>query len=107
VILATATDFKIHCPTWFGGLGLNGTLLVVGAGQGPIEASPLSTYRGAEGESRAGPGGIPTDSEDTPALRRNDRRPPDDRKNFPWKKPRDAYTRMRSGKAEFRVVLTM
>jgi len=36
VILATAPDSK-SMSELVGGLGLNGTLLVVGAGQGPIE----------------------------------------------------------------------
>src|ERR1700682_2297674 len=40
VILATATDSK-SMSDLVGGLSLNGTLLVVGAGQGPIEASPI------------------------------------------------------------------
>src|SRR5207302_10050733 len=40
VILATAPDSK-SMSELVGGLGLNGTLLVVGAGQGPLEASPI------------------------------------------------------------------
>src|SRR6266481_1419139 len=45
VILATATDSK-SMSELVGGLSLNGTLLVVGAGQGPIEASPLQLIVG-------------------------------------------------------------
>jgi len=86
-----------------GGLSLNGTLLVVGAGQGPIEACQFNLLWAKE--SQGWPGGIPTDSEDT-CARRNDRRTPDDRK-FPLEKAAEAYARMMSGKAEFRVVLTM
>src|SRR5205807_8849594 len=52
VILATAPDSK-SMSELVGGLALNGTLLVVGAGQGPIEASPIQLIMG-EGESRAG-----------------------------------------------------
>src|SRR5438445_5278095 len=57
VILATATDSK-SMSELVGGLSLNGTLLVVGAGQGPIEASPLQLIVGDE-ESRAGPAAFP------------------------------------------------
>src|SRR6202795_3846267 len=63
VILATATDSK-SMSDLVGGLSLNGTLLVVGAGQGPIEASPIQLIVGRR-RVQGWPGGIPTDSEDT------------------------------------------
>src|SRR6202165_4685288 len=63
VILATAPDSK-SMSDLVDGLGLNGTLLVVGAGQGPIEASPIQLIVGRR-RGPGWPGGIPTDSEDT------------------------------------------
>src|SRR6266550_1238831 len=59
VILATATDSK-SMSDLVGGLSLNGTLLVVGAGQGPIEASPIQlNLLWGEGGSRAGLAAFP------------------------------------------------
>src|SRR6202045_3760447 len=104
VILATATDSK-SMSDLFGGLGLNGTLLVVGAGQGPIEASPIQLIVGRR-RVQGWPGGIPTDSEDTLRFAEMAGVRPMIEK-FPLEKAAEAYTRMMSGKAEFRVVLTM
>jgi D-arabinose 1-dehydrogenase-like Zn-dependent alcohol dehydrogenase len=104
VILATATDSK-SMSDLVGGLGLNGTLLVVGAGQGPIEASPLQLIVGRR-RVQGWPGGIPTDSEDTLRFAEMTGVRPMIEK-FPLEKAAEAYTRMMSGKAEFRVVLTM
>jgi D-arabinose 1-dehydrogenase-like Zn-dependent alcohol dehydrogenase len=88
-----------------GGLGLNGTLVVVGAGQGPIEVSPIQLLFGRE-SVKGWSSGIPTDSED--ALRFAEMtgvRPMIEK--YPLEKAGEAYARMMSGKAEFRVVLTM
>jgi D-arabinose 1-dehydrogenase-like Zn-dependent alcohol dehydrogenase len=104
VILATATDSK-SMSDLVGGLGLNGTLLVVGAGQGPIEASPLQLIVGRR-RVQGWPGGIPTDSEDTLRFAEMTGVRPMTEK-FPLEKAAEAYARMMSGKAEFRVVLTM
>jgi D-arabinose 1-dehydrogenase-like Zn-dependent alcohol dehydrogenase len=87
-----------------GGLGVDGKLLVVGASGEPIEVSPLLLIGGRR--SVAGwPSGTATDSEDTlnfsvlanvrPMI-----------ETFPLAKASDAYQRMMSGKARFRVVLT-
>src|SRR5712664_2094135 len=104
VILATATDSK-SMSDLVGGLGLNGTLLVVGAGQGPIEASPLQLLFGRR-SVKGWSSGIPTDSEDTLRFAEMAGVRPMIEK-FPLEKAAEAYARMMSGKAEFRVVLTM
>src|SRR5216683_2241291 len=104
VILATATDSK-SMSDLVGGLSLNGTLLVVGAGQGPIEASPIQLIVGRR-RIQGWPGGIPTDSEDTLRFAEMTGIRPMIEK-FPLEKATEAYARMISGKAEFRVVLTM
>src|SRR5207245_6469201 len=62
VILATATDSK-SMSDLVAGLGLNGTLLVLGAGQGPIEASPLQLIVRRR-RVQSWRGGIPSDSDD-------------------------------------------
>src|SRR5216684_9179415 len=104
VILATAPDSK-SMSELVGGLGLNGTLLVVGAGQGPIEASPLQLLFGRR-SVKGWSSGIPTDSEDTLRFAELTGVRPMIEK-YPLEKAGEAYARMMSGKAEFRVVLTM
>jgi D-arabinose 1-dehydrogenase-like Zn-dependent alcohol dehydrogenase len=87
------------------GLGPNGKLLVVGAALDPIEVTPLQLIFG----SRAIQGwasGTPTDSEDTLRFAElSGVRPMIE--TYPLAKAAEAYARMMSGKAEFRVVLTM
>jgi D-arabinose 1-dehydrogenase-like Zn-dependent alcohol dehydrogenase len=87
------------------GLAPNGKLLVVGAAFDPIEVTPLQLISG----SRAIQGwwsGIPADSEDTLQFSElTGVRPMIE--TYPLEKAGEAYARMMSGKAEFRVVLTM
>src|SRR6267143_6337592 len=104
VILATAPSSKAMSEL-VGGLGLNGTLLVVGAGQGPIEASPIQLLFGRR-SVKGWSSGIPTDSEDTLRFAELTGVRPMIEK-YPLEKAADAYARMMSGKAQFRVVLTM
>src|SRR2546422_457870 len=104
VILATAPDSK-SMSELVGGLGLNGTLLVVGAGQGPIEASPLQLLFGRR-SVKGWSSGIPTDSEDTLRFAELTGVRPMIEK-YPLEKAAEGYARMMSGKAKFRVVLTM
>src|SRR5712691_2764758 len=104
IILATATDSK-SMSDLVGGLSLNGTLQVVGAGQGPIEASPIQLIVGRR-RVQGWPGGIPTDSEDTLRFAEMTGIRPMIEK-YPLEKASEAYARMMSGKAQFRVVLTM
>src|SRR5690242_35541 len=104
VILATAPDSK-SMSELVSGLALNGTLLVVGAGQSPIEASPIQLIMGRR-RIQGWPSGIPTDSEDTLRFAEMTGVRPMIEK-FSLEKAGEAYARMISGKAEFRVVLTM
>ena len=104
VILATAPSGKAMSQL-VGGLGPNGVLLVVGAADDPIEVSPLALILGAK-RIQGWYSGIPTDSEDTlrfaemTGVRAMIEK-------YPLEKAPEAYARMMSGKAEFRVVLTM
>ena len=104
VILATAPNSKAMSEL-FNGLGPNGKLMVIGATSDPIEITPAQLIDG----SRAIQGwtaGTPADSEDT--LRFSEQkgvRPMIE--TYPLEKAAEAYARMLSGKAQFRVVLTM
>jgi D-arabinose 1-dehydrogenase-like Zn-dependent alcohol dehydrogenase len=104
VILATAPSSKAMSEL-FNGLGPNGKLIVVGAAFEPIEVSPVQLING----SRAIQGwasGTPADAEDT--LRFSELsgvRPMIE--TYPLAKAAEAYARMMSGNAQFRVVLTM
>jgi D-arabinose 1-dehydrogenase-like Zn-dependent alcohol dehydrogenase len=103
VILATAPNSK-SMSALIDGLGPNGTLMVVGATMDPIEVTPIQlivTSRKVQGWAS----GIPTDSEDTLRFAEMTGVRPMIEK-FPLEKAADAYARMMSGKAEFRVVLT-
>lgn len=104
VILATAPAAK-PMSALVDGLGMHGKMVVVGATPDPIEVSPIQLIRG--GKSIQGwPSGTPTDSEDTLRFAElSGVRPMIER--FPLQKVNEAYARMMSGKAEFRVVLTM
>jgi D-arabinose 1-dehydrogenase-like Zn-dependent alcohol dehydrogenase len=104
VILATAPSSKAMSEL-IDGLGPNGKLIVIGATFDPIEVTPVQLITG----SRAIQGwstGTPADSEDT--LRFTELtgvRPMIE--TYPLEKAAEAYARMMSGNAQFRVVLTM
>jgi D-arabinose 1-dehydrogenase-like Zn-dependent alcohol dehydrogenase len=104
VILATAPSSKAMSEL-INGLGPNGKLMVIGAAFDPIEVTPLQLISG----SRAIQGwasGTPADSEDT--LRFADLTGVRAMiETYPLEKAAEAYARMMSGKAQFRVVLTM
>jgi D-arabinose 1-dehydrogenase-like Zn-dependent alcohol dehydrogenase len=104
VILATAPNSKAMSEL-IDGLGPNGKLMVIGAAFDPIEVTPLQLISG----SRAIQGwasGTPADSEDTLRFAElSGVRPMIE--TYPLEKAAEAYARMMSGKAEFRVVLTM
>jgi D-arabinose 1-dehydrogenase-like Zn-dependent alcohol dehydrogenase len=104
VILATAPSSKAMSEL-VDGLGPKGTLLVVGAAMEPIEATPIqliTNRRNIQGWAS----GIPTDSEDT--LRFSELAGVRAMiEKYPLAKAAEGYARMLSGKAEFRVVLTM
>jgi D-arabinose 1-dehydrogenase-like Zn-dependent alcohol dehydrogenase len=103
VILATVTDSK-SMSNAVGGLSIDGKLLVVGASMEPIEVPPLALIPGRR--SIAGwPSGTASDSEDTLDFSvLSDIRPMIE--IYPLERASEAYERMMSGKARFRVVLT-
>jgi D-arabinose 1-dehydrogenase-like Zn-dependent alcohol dehydrogenase len=104
VILATAPSGKAMSAL-VGGLGSNGRMMVVGAPPDPIEASAAALIFGRR-SLQGWPSGIPTDSEDTLRFAEMTGVRPMIEK-YPLEKAAEAYARMLSGKAEFRVVLTM
>jgi D-arabinose 1-dehydrogenase-like Zn-dependent alcohol dehydrogenase len=104
VILATAPSGKAM-SSLVGGLGTNGTMVVVGASADPIEVAPLQLISGRKG-IQGWPSGIPTDSEDTLRFAEMTGVRPMIEK-YPLEKAAEGYARMMSGKAEFRVVLTI
>ncbi len=104
VILATPPNAKAMSEV-IDGLGPEGTLMVVGADFAPIEVTPLQLIVGSR-SIRGWASGIPSDSEDTlrfAAL--SGVRPMVE--TYPLERAGEAYARMMSGKAEYRVVLTM
>jgi D-arabinose 1-dehydrogenase-like Zn-dependent alcohol dehydrogenase len=103
VILATVTDAKSMSAA-IGGLGIDGKLWVVGASAEPIEVPSLALI--GQRKSIAGwPSGTAPDSEDTMRFSVHaDIRPMIE--TFPLEQAAEAYARMMSGKARFRVVLT-
>jgi D-arabinose 1-dehydrogenase-like Zn-dependent alcohol dehydrogenase len=104
VILATAPSGKAMTAL-FDGLGTNGKMVVVGASTEPIQITPLQLI-GGQKSLQGWPSGTAVDSEDTlnfallcgvrPMI-----------ETFPLDRAPEAYERMMSGKAEYRVVLTM
>jgi D-arabinose 1-dehydrogenase-like Zn-dependent alcohol dehydrogenase len=104
VILATAPSSKAM-SSLVDGLGMNGTMMVVGATRDPIEVTPIQLIFGMR-SIQGWASGIPTDSEDTLRFAELTGVRPMIEK-YPLAKAGEAYARMMSGKAEFRVVLTM
>jgi D-arabinose 1-dehydrogenase-like Zn-dependent alcohol dehydrogenase len=104
VILATAPNSKAMSEL-IDGLGPNGKLVVVGATLDPIEVTPLQLITGSRA-IQGSSSGTPADSEDTLRFAElSGVRPMVE--TYPLEKAAEAYARMMSGKAEFRVVLTM
>jgi D-arabinose 1-dehydrogenase-like Zn-dependent alcohol dehydrogenase len=102
IILATVTNAQAM-STALGGLGINGKLLVLGAPHEPLEAPALLLIGGRR--SVAGwYSGTSIDSQDTLSFSRlSGVRAMTE--VFPLERATDAYERMMSGKARFRVVL--
>jgi D-arabinose 1-dehydrogenase-like Zn-dependent alcohol dehydrogenase len=102
VILATATSGKAMNAV-LGGLGINGRMIIVGAAD-PLEVSPLLLIGGRRSIT-GWPSGSSIDSQDTlrfsalTGVRSIN-------EVFPLERAAEAYERMMSGKARFRVVLT-
>jgi D-arabinose 1-dehydrogenase-like Zn-dependent alcohol dehydrogenase len=104
VILATAPNSKAMSEL-IDGLVPNGKLMVIGLGSDPLEVSPLQIVpvsRTIQGWAA----GTPTDSEDTMRFAElAGVRPMIE--TYPLERAAEAYARMMSGNAQFRVVLTM
>jgi len=104
VILSTAPSSKAMSEI-FAGLGPNGRLMVIGAAADPLQVSPLDLILGSR-SIQGWASGTPADSEDTlnfaglsgvrPMI-----------ETYPLKQAGEAYARMMSGQAQFRVVLTI
>ena len=104
VILATAPSSKAMSEL-IDGLGPNGKLMVVGATLDPIEVTPAQLIFGSK-TIQGWAAGTPAASEDTlnfcvltgvrPMI-----------ETYPLERAAEAYARMLSGNAQFRVVLTM
>ena len=104
VILATAPNSKAMSAL-IDGLAPNGKLLVIGATFDPIEVTPVQLISGSR-TIQGWAAGTPADSEDTLRFAElTGVRPMIE--TYPLEKADEAYARMMSGKAEFRVVLTM
>jgi D-arabinose 1-dehydrogenase-like Zn-dependent alcohol dehydrogenase len=104
VILATAPSSKAMSEL-INGLGPNGKLMVIGATFDPIEVTPVQLISGSKA-IQGWASGTPADSEDTLRFAElSGVRPMIE--TYPLEKAAEAYARMLSGKAEFRVVLTM
>jgi D-arabinose 1-dehydrogenase-like Zn-dependent alcohol dehydrogenase len=104
VILATVTSAKAMSAV-VGGLAINGKLVVLGAPAEPLEVSAFLLIGGRR--SIAGwPSGTSIDSEDTLSFSATTGvRPMTE--VFPLERAAEAYDRMMSGQARFRVVLTI
>jgi D-arabinose 1-dehydrogenase-like Zn-dependent alcohol dehydrogenase len=102
VILATAPNAEAMSAT-LDGLAVNGTLMIIGVG-GPLSVSPMQLIGGCT-SIKGWYSGVSIDSEDTlsfsvlSGVRSMNEAMPLDRAS-------EAYDRMMSGKARFRVVLT-
>lgn len=103
-ILTTAPNSKAISGL-IDGLAPNGKLLVVGVDFAPIEVTPVQLITGSRG-IQGWASGTPTDAEDTLRFAElTGVRPLIE--TYPLEKAGEAYARMLSGNAQFRVVLTM
>jgi len=103
VILATVTSGKAMSAV-LGGLGINGKLIIVGAPADPLEVPALALIGGRR-SIQGWPSGTSVDSQDTlsfsvlTGVRAMT-------EVFPLERAAEAYERMMSGQARFRVVLS-
>jgi len=103
VIIATVTSGKAMSAV-VGGLGVNGKLIVLGAADVPLEISAL-TLIAARRSIVGWPSGTSIDSQDTMAFSaQTGVRSMNE--VYPLERAPEAYERMMSGKARFRVVIT-
>jgi len=103
VILSTVTNSKAMTDA-LGGLGVDGKMIVVGASPEPVEVSPFLVIGGRR-SVQGWPSGTSIDSEDTMGFSAlANIRPMIE--TMPLERASEAYDRMMSGKARFRMVLT-
>ncbi len=103
VILSTVTNSQAMSAV-LGGLGVEGKMIVVGASPEPIEVSPFLLIMGRRA-IQGWPSGTSIDSEDTLAFSAlADIRPMIE--TMPLERAAEAYERMMSGAARFRMVIT-
>jgi D-arabinose 1-dehydrogenase-like Zn-dependent alcohol dehydrogenase len=104
VILATAPSSKAISEL-FDGLGPNGKLMVIGVAFEPLEVTPVQLVNGSR-TIQGWATGSSADEEDTLRFAElTGVRPMIE--TYPLEKAAEGYARMMSGKAQFRVVLTM
>ena len=104
VILATVPNSKLMSDL-FDGLAVNGKLLVIGVDFKPIEITPVQLINGTR-SIQGWTTGSPIDAEDTLRFAElTGVRPMVE--TYPIQKAAEAFERMLSGLAQFRVVLTM
>jgi D-arabinose 1-dehydrogenase-like Zn-dependent alcohol dehydrogenase len=104
VIVATVTSGRAMSAV-IGGLGVDGKLILLGAASDPLEVSALALIGGRRTVT-GWPSGTAIDSQDTLAFSAlSGVRPMTE--TFPLHRAAEAYERMMSGNARFRVVLTM
>jgi D-arabinose 1-dehydrogenase-like Zn-dependent alcohol dehydrogenase len=104
LILATVTSGKAMSAA-LGGLGLNGKMMMVGISEEPVEV-PIAQFIMGRNSVQGWPSGTSADSQDTLAFSALSGVKPMIEK-FPLADAAQAYDRMMSGHARFRVVLTM
>jgi len=103
VVLATVTNGEAMTAA-LGGLGVDGKFIVLGAPMEPLQVGVLPMIGGRH-RIQGWPSGSSIDSEDTMAfIELNGIRPMIE--EFPLERAEEAYARMMSNKARFRVVLT-
>jgi D-arabinose 1-dehydrogenase-like Zn-dependent alcohol dehydrogenase len=103
VVLATATSASAMSPT-VPGLSVDGKLIILGASSEPLQVSTLQMIGGRK-TIQGWPSGTSMDSQDTMQFSTlTGVRPMTE--TFPLEKAEEAYERMMSNKARFRVVIT-
>jgi D-arabinose 1-dehydrogenase-like Zn-dependent alcohol dehydrogenase len=103
-IIATAPDSRAMTDM-IGGLGPNGKLVLIGVSKNPIEVAPVQLIRG--GKTMEGWAGVTPADTDAAVHFAELRGVRAMIETYPLERAADAYARMMSGDAEFRVVLTM
>jgi D-arabinose 1-dehydrogenase-like Zn-dependent alcohol dehydrogenase len=104
VVVATAPNSKAMSEL-FDGLGPNGKLMVIGAAFDPIEVTPVQLITGSRSIQGWASGTTADEDETLRFAELTGVRPMIE--TYPLEKAAEGYEQMLSGKAQFRVVLTM